>query len=119
MTSAASIRIYARDLLVTAEIGINLAEAGVTQPLYLDIEADIPLPEADAIEATLDYRDLQSAAHEEARGERALLIETFARRVARRCLDRIAGPGSVTVEVRKPWAIAPASAGVVFRLSKS
>lgn len=102
---------------VMADIGVYASEAGRPQPLWIDVAVTIVPPSGDDLATSFDYATILSYACELA-GERIALIETFAERLARRCL---AHPSALSAEVRvaKPWAIAGALARVTLRLSRS
>ncbi|MGJ4858180.1 dihydroneopterin aldolase [Labrys sp. KB_33_2] len=105
-------RVFLRALNLEAHIGYYEHEKGVTQPLIVDVE--LTLAEArfgdDDIEGTIDY-DKIAAIGRELAASHADLLETFAERLAQRCLafDRAA---AVRVHVEKPRAVPGAMAGV-------
>ncbi len=102
---------------VMADIGILAAETGVLQPLLLHVRLDVVPPADDHIDQTCDYRDIHSAAHDLA-AQRIALIETFARRLAERCL---ANGRVLAAEVRaeKPLAVPGCLAAAHVRLSRA
>lgn len=90
-------------LLIDADIGVHPHEIGKPQPLELDIELQLELPEADSIESTLNYESVVALAKELAL-RRTNLIETFAKNLAVGLIgDAIVNRVSVTV--RKPRAL--------------
>ena len=105
-------RVFLRDLAIEAHIGYFPAEKGVRQPLLVTIELDVVGADfkADDLRQTVDYTALAGFA--EALAARHIdLIETFAERLAARCLalDRVA---AVLVRIEKPRAVPNAMAGV-------
>ena len=71
------------------------------QRFLLDVELDVPHPERDAIEATVDYRDVAATVRAVSEERAYVLLETFADAVAVALLARF--PASrVRVRVRKP-----------------
>ncbi len=111
-------RVFIRGLAVEAEIGVNADEYGRRQTLMLEIEADVEGEPWRGISHTVDYDALARRARDLAAGGHIGLIETFAWRLARSCLelDRI---GRVRVRVDKPEALAPARAGVEIVLERA
>ena len=102
--------IVVRDLEVQADIGVNMEEIGRRQPLVIHAELRLRVADADELAATFDYREL--VRHAEALAtERIALIETYARRLAGRCLEH---PQVVRAEIAvdKPWALPTGLAGV-------
>jgi dihydroneopterin aldolase len=102
--------IVVRGVEVQADIGINAEEIGRRQPLIIHAELRVRAPAADEIESTFDYRTLVQ--HAEALASRRMsLIETFAHRLARACLDHPAVLGA-QIAVDKPAALQNGLAGV-------
>ncbi len=102
---------------VMADIGILAAETGVRQPLVLHVRLDVVPPTGDHIDQTCDYREIHQAAQDLAE-RRIALIETFARRLAERCL---ANERVLVAEVRadKPRAVPGCLAAAHVRLSRA
>lgn len=102
-------------LQVAADIGVYAHEHGRAQPLVVDIILRIDAPVRDVLQETIDYQRVADDAHDLAL-ERTALIETYAMRLAERC---IAYPGVQEVEVRvaKPGALRGGLAGVRVSLS--
>ena len=102
--------ICVRDVRVEADIGVNADEIGRRQPLVIHAELRLRSAALDDLAATFDYCELLRHA-EALAGERIGLIETYARRLAGRCLDH---PAVVRAEicVDKPAALANGIAGV-------
>jgi dihydroneopterin aldolase len=109
-------RIAVRDLPVMADIGINPDEIGRRQPLIVSVRMLIATPDDDVIGATVDYRDVAAAVA--ALGEqRIALIETFAHRLAVRCLA-LGDVREVAVNIDKPRALAAGIASVTVMLER-
>jgi dihydroneopterin aldolase len=111
-------RVFLRDLVIEADIGIYAHEKGVMQPLVVSI--DLTLDGAwfgdEDIARTVDYTELAGHARELGRTH-IDLIETFAERLAARCLG-LAGVLSARIRVDKPKAVPNAMAGVeIVRLA--
>jgi dihydroneopterin aldolase len=102
---------------VEADIGAYVREFGRPQPLSIDVTISIVPPSGDDLATTFDYAEIRIFAGELA-GQRIALIETFAERLARRCL---AHPAALAVDVRitKPRAVPGCMARVRMRLAKS
>lgn len=109
-------RVAVRDLAVMADIGINPEEIGRHQPLIVSVVMLIEPVGADAIDATVDYRRVAAAAAELG-AQRIALIETFARRLATRCL-LLGAVREATVHVDKPQALAAGLASVTVTLTR-
>ena len=91
-------RIFLRDYVREIEIGVLEEERGVTQRLAFDIELEVSAaPAADDVSEVVSYVTLVEAVEEVAAGPRLQLLETFAERLAERCL---ANPRSVAVHLR-------------------
>ncbi|WP_206243887.1 dihydroneopterin aldolase [Novosphingobium terrae] len=105
------------DLEVMADIGAFAAEHGVLQPLNIHVTLTIAPPTADDLAETFDYNQIRAHALELA-GQRISLIETFAQRLARACLD---APMVTEAEVRidKPRAVPGCMAGTRVVLGKA
>ncbi|WP_448949891.1 dihydroneopterin aldolase [Labrys neptuniae] len=113
MTEARSYsRVFLRAFTLEAHIGYYQHEKGVTQPLIVDVELTLAQARLgdDDIGGTIDY-DKIAAIGRELAASHVDLIETFAERLAQRCLafERAA---SVRVHVEKPKAVPGAMAGV-------
>lgn len=109
-------RVAVRDLHVMADIGINPEEIGRRQPLIVSVVMLVEPIEDDAIDATVDYRRVAAAAAELGE-QRIALIETFARRLATRCL-LLGAVREVAVQVDKPQALAAGLASVTVTLTR-
>lgn len=96
--AAARDRIFLRDYLREVEIGVLEEEHGVGQRLAFDIELEVrTAPARDEMGEVVSYVSLVDAVEELADGPRLQLLETFAERLAERCL---ADPRAVRVHVR-------------------
>ena len=71
------------------------------QRFLFDLELDVPAPERDAIDATVDYREIAAAVREVSDARDYVLLETLAAAVAEALLERFPA-GRVRVRVRKP-----------------
>lgn len=105
------------DLQVAADIGVYAHEHGRAQPLVVDIILKIDAPARDALNDTIDYQCVADDAHALAL-ERTALIETYAMRLAERC---IAYPGVQAADVRvsKPGALRGGLAGARASLTRA
>jgi dihydroneopterin aldolase len=117
LTSAS---VFVRGIQVEAEIGIYAHEYGRTQPLVIDVEITVAAEGFETIADTINYETITDAAREIAASGHLKLVETFAERLARACLE---DPRArrVRVRVEKPQALAPhaEAAGVELVLEKS
>jgi dihydroneopterin aldolase len=103
-------------LQVAADIGVYAHEHGRAQPLVVDIILKIDAPAGDLLNDTIDYQCIADEAHALAL-ERTALIETYAMRLAERC---IANPGvqGADVRVSKPGALRGGLAGARVSLAR-
>lgn len=77
------------DIRVAADIGVNAHEVGRRQTLIVAVCLEIASFDGDDIADTIDYNDV--VRHAPALGETHIaLVETFARRLAERCLEHSA-----------------------------
>ncbi len=116
MTFVQSTIVKVRELPLLADIGINPDEIGRRQPLVITVEAALDATHIDQISQTVDYRRLVSEA-EALAAEHIPLIETFAQRLAERCIA-LPNISRVRVLIDKPFAITRGTAGVEFTLSR-
>lgn len=105
-------RVFLRALTLEAHIGYYTHEKGVSQPLVVDVELTLAGESfgEDDIHGTVDYDRVAKIARELA-GEHVDLLETFAERLATRCLA-FALVKAVRVHIEKPRAVPEAMAGV-------
>ena len=101
---------------VAADIGVFAHEHGRAQPLVVDVILHVDAPARDALEETVDYQLIADDAHELAR-ERTQLIETYALRLARKCIA-YRGARSVEIRVSKPSALNDGLAGTRVSLAR-
>lgn len=115
-TAAIACEVMLDGIEVQADIGAYAREFGRPQPLMIDVTIAIVPPSGDALATTFDYAAIRGFALDLA-GERIALIETFAERLARRCL---AHPAALAVDVRitKPRAVPGCLARTRIRLAK-
>ena len=101
-------RVFVRGLRLEAEIGVHDHERGRRQPLVIDVELDIAPGGWNALSDTVNYETIAAAARLIAADGHTGLVESFAQRLAERCL---ADPRVVRARVRieKPMALAPAA----------
>ena len=105
-TTLISSKIFVTGVKVQAEIGVYRHEIGRVQPLIVDVELDVPTDASDRLADTFNYEGILQAAQELAAGGHVDLVETFAHRLADRCL---ADPrvSRARVRIEKPLALAP------------
>jgi dihydroneopterin aldolase len=103
-------RVFVTGLKVQAEIGVHKHEIGRVQPLVVDVELDVPTLASDRLAETVNYETILSAAQAVAAEGHLHLVETFAHRLAARCL---ADPRVTLARVRvtKPLALDPHAVG--------
>jgi dihydroneopterin aldolase len=106
MTSLLSSKVFVSGVKVQAEIGVYRHEIGRVQPLIVDVELDVPTDASDRLAETLNYETILQAAQDVAASGHIALVETFAHRLADRCL---ADPrvSRARIRVEKPLALAP------------
>lgn len=99
-------KIFVRGLKVDAEIGVYDHERGRSQPLVVDVELDVTTVHAERLSQTVNYETIANDARDLAAEGHIELVETFAERLAERCL---ADPRVTRARVRveKPMALAP------------
>jgi dihydroneopterin aldolase len=110
------VEISVTGIQVAADIGVFTHEHGRTQPLVVDIVLHVDAPARDALEETVDYQLIANDAHDLAR-ERTALIETYAIRLARKCIA-YRGARSVEIRVSKPGALNDGLAGTRVSLAR-
>ncbi len=97
------------DIRVAADIGVNAHEVGRRQTLIVVVRLEIASFDSDDIADTIDYNDV--VRHALALGETHIaLVETFARRLAERCLEHSAVL-CADVRITKPAALTNGIAG--------
>lgn len=112
-------KIFVTGVKVQAEIGVYRHEIGRVQPLIVDVELDAPTSASDRLADTFNYEAILQAAQEVAAGGHIHLVETFAHRLAERCLADLRVTRA-RVRVEKPLALAPdaVAAGVEIVLGR-
>jgi dihydroneopterin aldolase len=112
-------KVFVKGLKVQAEIGVYRHEIGRVQPLVVDVELDVPTGDSDRLTETLNYEAILQAAQALAAEGHVHLVETFAHRLAMRCLEdpRVS---RARVRIEKPLALAPdaVAAGVEIVLER-
>jgi dihydroneopterin aldolase len=112
MTGArlAASKVFVTGLKVQAEIGVYRHEIGRVQPLIVDVELEVPTDSSDRLADTVNYETILQAAQQLAGAGHIDLVETFAHRLAERCL---ADPRVTRARIRieKPLALAPHAVG--------
>ena len=105
-TTLISPKVFVTGVKVQAEIGVYRHEIGRVQPLIVDVELDVPTDGSDRLADTVNYEAILQAAQAVAASGHIALVETFAHRLADRCLadPRVA---RARVRVEKPLALAP------------
>ena len=113
---SASCQVQLTELEVMADIGALDSEKGVPQPLRIDVAVSVVPPARDELAQTFDYSLIRDFALELA-GERTVLVESFALKLAHRCLahDTVL---KAEVRIGKPCAIPGALAGTCVTASK-
>jgi dihydroneopterin aldolase len=103
-------KVFVTGVQVQAGIGVYKHEIGRLQPLIVDVELDVPTAGAERLADTLNYETVLEAARALAAEGHIGLVETFAERLARRCLEdtRVT---RARVRVEKPLALAPHATG--------
>jgi dihydroneopterin aldolase len=103
-------KVFVTGVEVQAQIGVYRHEIGRVQPLKVDVELDVPTAGAERLADTLNYETILAAAQGVAAEGHIELVETFAERLARRCLadPRVT---KARVRVEKPLALAPHAVG--------
>lgn len=112
-----SCQVLLNDIEVVADIGALAIEFGVPQPLRVHVALSVVPPQDDELAQTFNYATIREYALDLA-GQRTALIETFAQRLAHRCL---ASDLVLEAEVRidKPWAVPGCLAGTRVKVCKS
>ena len=105
-----ALKVFVRELSIDAEVGVNPDEYGRCQPLLIDVELDvIPPASCEHIADTVNYETVVLAARALAAEGHCKLIEAFAERLARACLQdpRVT---AARIRIQKPQALAPDAA---------
>jgi dihydroneopterin aldolase len=107
-----TLSVFVEGLALQAEIGLYEHEQGRFQPLSIDVELFLTHAPHHGIHGTVNYETLAEKARKLASSGHIELVETFAELLAQDCLDHPRAV-KVRVRVRKPEAIAGASAAGV------
>ncbi len=112
-------RVFVRDLVLAAEIGVHGHEHGQTQPVCINVDLladDQGAPEPEGIGQVVCYEAVVTAIRHIVSGGHIQLVETLAERIAEACLadGRVA---AVRIRVEKPAAITEA-AGVGVEITR-
>ena len=110
VASLAASRVFVTGLKVQAQIGVYKHEIGRVQPLIVDVELDVPTGKSDRLADTVNYETILQTAQELAAEGHIDLVETFAHRLAERCLadPRVT---RACVRIEKPLALEPHAVG--------
>ena len=106
----ATSKVFVTGVKVQAEIGVYRHEIGRRQPLIVDVELDVPIGSGDRLADTVNYETILEAARAVAAEGHIHLVETFAHRLAERCLSD-ARVSRARIRVEKPLALAPDAVG--------
>ena len=98
--------VFVRGLRVEAGIGVHDHEQGRLQPLIIDVTLALAPAPVERLADTINYETVAAAARAIVAEGHVGLVETFAERLAERCL---ADPRVTRARVRveKPMALAP------------
>lgn len=98
------LNVFVRGLEVEAGIGVYDHEQGRLQRLVIDVTLELEPRSIERLSDTINYEDVANAARAIAAEGHVGLVETFAERLARACLeDRCVQRASVRIE--KPGAL--------------
>ena len=107
------LKVFVRALTLSVEVGVYDHEYGRRQALIADIELDLEPASCEHITDTVSYATVAAKAQALALTGHFKLVETFAERLARDCLED-PKVRSARVRIEKPEALAPdAAAGGV------
>lgn len=115
-----TLKVFVRAARIEAEIGVHAHEHGRRQPLVIDVELTLAPRPIEHIAETVNYESVVARARALADSGHFKLVEAFAERLARACLeDPLVLRARVRVE--KPEALAPAAeaAGVELVMGRS
>ncbi len=104
-----ALSVFVKGLRIQAEIGVYPQERGRTQPLVIDVELALGDQAVERIADTVNYELVVNQAREIAASGHHDLVEDYADRLARACLEdpRVV---SARVRVEKPEAFEQADA---------
>ena len=117
--SVEHLHVFVRGLTLSAEVGVIPHEYGRKQPLVIDIELELEPRSVEHIGETISYAVIMAKAKALAESGHFNLVETYAERLARDCLED-PKVRRVRVRVEKPQALAPdaAAGGVEVAVSR-
>ena len=101
--------VFVRGLEVEAGIGVYDHEQGRLQRLVIDVTLELEPRPIERLGDTIDYETVANAARAIAEAGHVGLVETFAERLARACLED-ARVRRATVRIEKPGALAAVAA---------
>lgn len=110
MSRLAASKVFVTGVQVQAQIGVYRHEIGRVQPLVVDVELDVPTNASDRLVETVNYETILKAAQDLAAQGHVDLVETFAHRLAERCLEDVR-VSRARVRIEKPLALAPHAVG--------
>lgn len=110
MSTLAVSKVFVTGVQVQAEIGVYRHEIGRVQPLIVDVELDVPTNASDRLAETVNYETILKAAQDLAGQGHIGMVETFAHRLAEKCLED-ARVTRARVRIEKPLALAPHAVG--------
>jgi len=96
-----SVRVELRGLEIPGRHGVDDWERKTEQRFVYDVELELPEPERDEIDETVDYREVVTLVRELSDGRQFQLLESIAAAVADALLERFPAE-RVRVRVRKP-----------------
>jgi dihydroneopterin aldolase len=99
-----NLTVFVRGLTVQAGIGVHDHEHDRLQTLVIDVTLDLGAIEVERLSDTVNYEHVAEAAHAIVAAGHVGLVETFAERLARACLDD-PHVQAVTVRIEKPGAL--------------
>ena len=110
MTTLSISKVFVTGVQVQAQIGVYRHEIGRVQPLIVDVELDVPTNSSDRLVETVNYESILKAAQDLAGQGHVDLVETFAHRLAEKCLEDVR-VSRARVRIEKPLALAPHAVG--------
>ena len=110
MTTLSISKVFVTGVQVQAQIGVYRHEIGRVQPLIVDVELDVPTNSSDRLVETVNYETILKAAQDLAGQGHVDLVETFAHRLAEKCLEDVR-VSRARVLIEKPLALAPHAVG--------
>lgn len=110
MSTLAVSKVFVTGVQVQAEIGVYRHEIGRVQPLIVDVELDVPTNASDRLAETVNYETILKAAQDLAGQGHIGMVETFAHRLAEKCLEDVR-VSRARVRIEKPLALAPHAVG--------